>query len=261
MLRIHLSSLLRWLVVPLGCLIGWAALASSPLPLQGRWEVVQVAVDHRDQPHWLYFPDDPRLLGRQLDIGSGGIRFDDDSRPCLKPAMTALRGGTLQHFIGVRYPRPAAIGTPARPTLTDFSLKLANVPVAPLQVTCTPGDAPWSGAWFVALSDDRLLTNYDNNGYVLVLRRRGERDPVQASFACAKARGATEQAICASSTLAGYDRSVAAAYRFALERAGDEALTIRQAQRDWIAARNACGADADCLGKSMRERLEQLMQP
>jgi uncharacterized protein YecT (DUF1311 family) len=259
--HIPFSSLLRWLVLPLGCVVGWAALASSPLSLQGHWEVVQVAVDHRDQSHWLYFPDDPRLLGRQLDIGSGGIRFDDDSRPCLKPAMTALRGDTLQHFIGVRYPRPAAFDSPARPTLADFGLKLAGAPVAPLQVACVPGDAPWSGAWFVALSDDRLLTNYDNNGYVLVLRRRGQGDPVQASFACAKARGATEQAICGSVTLAGYDRSVAAAYRFALQRADGEAQTIRQAQRDWIATRNACGADADCLGKSMRERLDQLMQP
>ncbi|WP_426661149.1 lysozyme inhibitor LprI family protein [Rhodanobacter aciditrophus] len=259
--RIPPSSLLRRLALPLGCVVGWAALASSPSPLQGRWEVVQVAVDHRDQPHWLYFPDDPRLLGRQLDIGSDGIRLDDGSRPCLKPAMTALRGGTLQHFIGARYPRPAAFATPARPTLADFGLKLADVPVAPLQVACTPGDSPWNGAWFVALSADRLLTNYDNNGYVLILRRRGKHDPVRASFACAKSRGATEQAICSSATLAGYDRSVAAAYRFALRRAGDEARTIRQAQRDWIVARNACGADADCLGRSMRERLEQLMQP
>lgn len=259
--RIHSPALLRWLVVLLGWVVGGAALASSPSPLQGRWEVVQVAVDHRDQSHWLYVPDDPRLLGRQLDIDSDGIRFDDGSRPCLEPAMTALPGGTLQHFVGMRYPRPEAFGTPARPTLADFGLKLADAPVAPLQVACTPGDSPWTGAWFVAQSADRLLTNYDNNGYVLVLRRRDKRDPVRASFDCAKARGATERAICASATLAGYDRSVAAAYRFALERADDEAQTIRQGQRNWIAARNACGADADCLDRSMRERIEQLMQP
>jgi uncharacterized protein YecT (DUF1311 family) len=167
----------------------------------------------------------------------------------------------LQHFIGARYARPEAFGTPARPTLADFGLKLADAPVAPLQVTCTPGDSPWNGAWFVALSDGGLLTNYDNDGYVLVLRRRGKRDPVQASFACVKARGATEQAICTSATLAGYDRSVAAAYRLALQRAGDEAGTIQQAQRNWIVARDACGADVECLGKSMRERVEELMQP
>lgn len=259
--RLPPLSPLRWLLMPLGCAVACAALASAPPPLQGRWEVIQVAVDHRDQPHWLYFPDDPRLLGRLLDIGRDGIRLDDGSRPCLQPAMTALPGGTLQRFIGARYPRPAAFDTPTRPTLADFDLKLADAPVAPLQVACTPADSPWNGAWFVALSADRLLTNYDNNGDVLMLRRRGPHDAVRASFACAKARGATEQAICASATLAGYDRSVAAAYRFALQRAGDGAGTIRQAQRDWIAARDACGADADCLGKRMRERLEQLMQP
>jgi uncharacterized protein YecT (DUF1311 family) len=259
--RVPSSSLLRWLTLLLGCVVEGAAFAGSPAPLQGRWEVVQVAVDHGDQPHWLYFPDDPRLLGRQLDIGSGGIRLDDDSRPCLKPAMSTLPVGSLQHFIGVRYPRPAAFGTPARPTLADFGLELADAPAAPLQVGCTPDDSPWNGAWFVTLSADRLLTNYDNSGYVLVLRRRGERDPVRASFTCAKARGATEQAICGSVMLAGYDRSVAAAYRFALQRAGDEAGTIRQAQRDWIAARDACGTDVACLGESMRERVEQLMQP
>lgn len=259
--RVPPLSPLRWLILLIGCVLGWAALAGSTLPLQGRWEVIQVAVDHRDQPHWLYVPDDPRLLGRQLDIGSDGIHLDDGSRPCLKPAMTALPGATLQHFIGARYPRPAAFGTPARPSLADFGLAYANMPVAPLQVACTPGDSPWNGAWLVALSGDRLLTNYDNDGYVLVLRRRGEHDAVRASFACAKARGATEQAICASATLAGYDRSVAAAYRFALQRTGDEAGTIRQAQRDWIVVRNACGADAGCLGQRMRERLDQLMQP
>lgn len=259
--RIHSSLLLRWFVLPLACVAGSAASAASPSSLQGRWEVVQVAVDHRDQMHWLYVPDDPRLLGRQLDIDSGGIRLDDGSRPCLDPAMTALRVGTLQRFIGERYPRPAAFGTPARPTLADFGLELADAPVAPLQVACTPGDSPWNGAWWVAISADRLLTNYDNNGYVLVLRRSGERDPVRASFACARARGATEQAICASATLAGYDRSVAAAYRFALQRAGDEAAAIRQEQRGWIVTRDACGADAGCLGQRMRERVEQLMQP
>jgi hypothetical protein len=86
--------------------------------------------------------------------------------------LSALPGVTLQHFIGERYPRPAAFDTPVRPTLADFGLKLADAPVAPLKVTCTRGDSPWNGAWFVVLSVDRLLTDFDNSGYVLVLRRR-----------------------------------------------------------------------------------------
>lgn len=172
MSRIQSSLLLRWFVLPLGCVVGGLAFAGAPASLQGRWQVIQVAVDHRDQPHWLYVPDDPRLLGLKLDIGRDVIRLDDGSRPCLKPALTALPGVALQRFIGERYPRPAAFDTPVRPTLADFGLKLADAPVAPLQVTCMRGDSPWNGAWFVALSADRLLTDFDNSGYVLVLRRR-----------------------------------------------------------------------------------------
>jgi len=53
----------------------------------------------------------------------------------------------------------------------------------------------------------------DNGGYVLLLQRREPGAAIRASFACSKAHSAVEQAICASPTLAGYDRSVAAAYR------------------------------------------------
>ena len=260
MSRISRPTPLHWFIAFLGCMSGCPALAGSSRLPQGHWEVVQVAVDHGDQPHWMHAPDDPRLLGRQLDIGSAGIRLDDDSRPCRKPVLTALRRVSLQRFVGSRYPRPPAFDTPVRPTLADFRLRLADGPVTPLQLACTPGDAPWNGAWFVMASGGRLLTGYDNGGEVLVLRRRGPHDPVRASFACTKARGATEQAICASAALAGYDRSVAAAYRRALQQAGDEAGPIRQAQRRWVIARNACGADAGCLVGRMRERIEQLMQ-
>ena len=258
--RPHHRHLLRWLILSIGCIAAPAAIAAVSPTLQGQWEVVQVAVDHRDQPHWLYFPDDPRLLGRLLSIDDAGVRLDDDSRPCAGPVFTALHAGTLQHFIGERYPRPAAFDTPIHPTLADFGIGLADASVTPLQLGCTSGGSPWNGAWFVVATSGRLLTNFDNGGYVLVLRRRGEHEPIRASFACAKARGAAEQAICASASLAGYDRSVAAAYRFALRRAGDDAGTIRQAQRSWLDSRNACGADTGCLVRSMRERVDQLMQ-
>jgi hypothetical protein len=45
----------------------------------GPWDVVQVAVDRRDQPHWLYVPNDPRLLGRELIIGPSKLALNDGS--------------------------------------------------------------------------------------------------------------------------------------------------------------------------------------
>ncbi|MBI3562812.1 MAG: hypothetical protein HY080_14635, partial [Gammaproteobacteria bacterium] len=34
--------------------------------------------------------------------------------------------------------------------------------------------------------------------------------------------------------------------------------TIKAAQKKWLAVRNACGTDVECLQKTMRERLEAL---
>lgn len=49
---------MRWLLLCAWCVAGGAAAAAPPSPLQGTREVVQVAVDQRDQPHWAWFPDD-----------------------------------------------------------------------------------------------------------------------------------------------------------------------------------------------------------
>jgi len=242
------------------CALIQASAATAPTIPPARWEVVQVAVDHADQSHWQYFPDDPRLLGRQLVVDDAGIRLDDGSRACDAPAFGALPPDTLQHFIGDRLARPESFDTPTHPTLADFDIRLADTAIAPLELHCTPDGSPWNGAWLVTASDDRLLTNYDGSGYVLVLRKVTGQEPIRASFPCAKAQSPAERTICASSTLAGYDRSVAAAYRFALQRADDDAAALRQAQRQWIGSRNACGTDAHCLAESMRDRTDELMQ-
>jgi uncharacterized protein len=40
----------------------------------------------------------------------------------------------------------------------------------------------------------------------------------------------------------------------------DDAAPLRQVQRDWLKSRDTCGVDIGCLGKSMRDRVDQLMQ-
>lgn len=234
--------------------------ATPPAALAGTWEVVQVAVDRGDQPHWLYFPEDPRLLGRMVSIGVSEISIDNDSRDCQSPSVTALPKAGLQKFIGQRLPRPPQVGTRVHPTLADFKLAMADAAVLPEKIVCNNEAAEWNGAWIIPVAPDRLLTNYDNSGFVLVLERRNTASLIKPSFPCANARSAVEQVICTSATLAGYDRSVAAAYRRALSLAGDEAADVRLEQTRWLATRNACGSDAGCLAKSMRERTDQLME-
>lgn len=237
-----------------------AQVPTSPSNLQGTWEVVQVAVDQQDQPHWQYFPDDPRLLGRELRISSSEISLNDDSRACGKAVLSALPKTSLQKFIGQSLPRPEHFQTPTYPTLPDFGLKLADATVSPWQASCTDDTSPWNHAWFIPLPPDRLLTHDDSSGFVLLLRRRAASASIRPSFACDKAEGTAERTICTSMPLAGYDRSVAAAYHRALAVAGDDSSSLKQEQRSWLKARNACGTDTECLADSMRERVDQLMQ-
>jgi len=79
------------------------------------------------------------------------------------------------------------------------------------------------------------------------------------SFDCAQAGTSTERAICASDSLAALDRQIADSFLRAREAAtAAEQDGLRQQQRLWLAQRNGCGADADCLRSSMTTRLAEL---
>ena len=233
--------------------------AEAPASLTGTWDVIQVAVDANDQPHWLYEPNDPRLLGRELEISGSEISLNDNSRTCRKPVWVASGKIALHALIGKSFKRPPHFGTAPYPSLSDFGLKLKDALVTQRRVGCTPADTDWRQAWFVSPTPDTLLTNYAD-GVVLVLQRRSQESEVKPSFSCAKAQGSSERTICESSALAGYDRSVTAAYRRALNRADDKGEGLRREQEAWIKQRDACGPDVNCLAKTMRERVDELMQ-
>ena len=69
------------------------------------------------------------------------------------------------------------------------------------------------------------------------------------SFDCAQAATAVEAAVCASPDLAALDRELARVYGLAAE--GGEGL--RDAQRRWIADRDACGAGGTDLGRCVAD--------
>jgi uncharacterized protein YecT (DUF1311 family) len=88
------------------------------------------------------------------------------------------------------------------------------------------------------------------------------------SFDCAKAATAAEKAICGDVGLARLDRRVADTYAWRLSWAqDDEKAGIKQAQRDWLAARDkACSAGTSelspCLSEQYESRLKALrMEP
>lgn len=79
-----------------------------------------------------------------------------------------------------------------------------------------------------------------------------------ASFDCGKAATMVEHAICANARLSRLDEQLADAYRKSLS--GRQADSIRQAQRDWVRARDACTVDT-CLEREYTQRLAALQAP
>jgi uncharacterized protein len=74
--------------------------------------------------------------------------------------------------------------------------------------------------------------------------------PIRASFDCARANTTVERTICGDRVLAGWDRSVATAYRTASVDPAD--------LRAWLSKRDQCGSDRECLQSAMSLRVANL---
>ena len=131
--------------------------AEAPASLRGTWKVIQVAVDANDQPHWLYEPNDPRLLGRELEISGSEISLDDNSRTCMKPVWEASGKIALHALIGKSFKRPPHFGTAPYPSLSDFGLTLKDALVTQRRVMCSGRHRLGSG--LVRLCDARHLAD------------------------------------------------------------------------------------------------------
>lgn len=88
----------------------------------------------------------------------------------------------------------------------------------------------------------------------------------EASFSCAGSLNPTERVICADSDLAALDRAVAAAYRnkfdgLPVESANALDQVVKSlviTQKAWLAHRNKCGADRECIYKAYMVRMASL---
>lgn len=83
-----------------------------------------------------------------------------------------------------------------------------------------------------------------------------------ASFSCMNFEdmNAAERTICSDRRIGALDERLDSWYRRALTRAGyfDQTRRVREAQRNWIAERDACGANVGCLKRAYRSRLFEL---
>jgi uncharacterized protein len=77
------------------------------------------------------------------------------------------------------------------------------------------------------------------------------------SFDCRAASGAAERTICATPSIHPIDRNLTALYHDTLAQAHKVSDTraaniIRQAERTFLASRNSCGTDVDCIRVTYR---------
>lgn len=81
-------------------------------------------------------------------------------------------------------------------------------------------------------------------------------DGIHASFDCAKAGSPVEKMICSNQMLADYDVHLMSSYKAALAASRDKAA-VKDAQRAWMAQRNAC-TTLDCVSRAYQVRIKQL---
>lgn len=79
---------------------------------------------------------------------------------------------------------------------------------------------------------------------------------IHASFDCAKAGKPVEKMICSNQMLADYDVRLMSSYKAALAASPDKA-SVKDAQRAWMAQRNAC-TTLDCVSRAYQVRIKQL---
>jgi hypothetical protein len=237
-------------------LLSLATTGETLTELAGTWEVERVAVDARDQPHWKYRPDDPQLVGRELVIDGEQVRFATGHDASCKPAQWEKHASDWRSLFGSGLLRSASA---SQPSAADYGFKgLARQPVtvwAFCDAAAKGVDDRWVlGPWLVPQGADRALMHLDTQTVLTLSRRKPEARP-RASFPCARASTPVEKTICGSFTLAAWDRSVALAWR---QSAGNGDPALLEQQKAWLHSRDACGADAACLERQMRDRTADL---
>jgi len=244
---------------------------TNPLPtsLIGIWQITEVHIDTGATRTLMYTNNDSRLTGRLFTINHDSLKNNTpEYTRCTNPTI-ATKILTPVDLIGHSM---AGRGMPPEiPTPKDYSLPLEdNTPIEVLSINCKEGllegnlgaESGLSGAWMITLSSDKLAVRwYDET--ILVLRKLPENAKPMASFDCEKASSLVEKTICGSIGLAAFDKSIGQSYSSAVNQYKKQGSVntinqLRMQQKEWLATRDKCGGDIECLEKTMVDRLETL---
>lgn len=245
--------------------------AGTPIPpaLIGKWQVVRVLVDTGATRKLDYQYNDPAVKGRIFTIAQDKLTPGTlEEISCINPIITQKRSTAAELIKNSMAGRGVE---PQIPTPKDYGLPLAaNMPVDVLTTHCEKG--VWAGdlgpvdgiegAWIIVLSSGQLAIRWYGET-ILILSRIPDNAKPNPSFNCEKAKTSVEKAICGSIELASFDFSVTEAYKQDIKgfTEGKDQLAVNRVkacQKAWLKKRDACGANATCLKKSMIKQLKIL---
>jgi uncharacterized protein len=120
----------------------------------------------------------------------------------------------------------------------------------------------------IEMPDGRLAMLWRNSAIILLSHAPANTKPV-ASFDCGKAQTPVEKTICGSMELALLDSDVSDWYKGRVDsllnrarghdkRYLDALKQFKNEQKEWLKQRDTCGADPECLKKSMDFRVDSL---
>ncbi|AMO49862.1 Uncharacterized protein AKI40_3482 [Enterobacter sp. FY-07] len=246
------------------------AVAATPGEgISGQWRIISVNTDQRAMTYPATKYNDPRLVGRVLNFGQDAIRGDvDGGIDCQQPTYNSQPEMTLNAVI--QQTSGEHNDAPVTPVAEDYELNIpGDQKITPQLVSCKQGHLGPDGVvmknWVALIAADRLITNWSENGY-LMLQRVKPGEKTAPSFLCNAKLSTVEKTICDSDELSAWDRSVTDAYQTWQSeqeeiQPADKAVMdkMKSEQRAWLAKRNQCQSDAVCITKAMRERVSEIM--
>lgn len=233
--------------------------AAPPAEIAGQWDVERVLVDREEGLRWEVRPDEPSLVGRSVMIESGHVNLQSSKMLDCQPVDWRQRATTWSVLVGKGFPRPEGRGFSSRPNPNDFGLKVSKARKVIAYSLCSEAASFPLEQWAAFQSPQSLAIRLDSQ-VLLLLRRRPKDAKPTPSFDCAKAASPAEKAICGNYDLASWDRSVALAFRQALERNADDKEPLKRAQKDWLHERDKCEDKVPCIDEAQWRRVDELSQ-
>jgi uncharacterized protein YecT (DUF1311 family) len=231
----------------------------TSLNIDGLWQVTQINIDNETTRTLNYQFNDPRLLGRVINISSQSIKSNlPETDACITPALNVEKN-TLNQFIAKSMGKNV--------TIKNYQLnENGQAEISLVKITCHSGSFGPSensvGSWFAELNPQKMLVNWYDGSLLQLVRLPQDPEPV-ASFDCTKAKNIVEKTICSDFNLAAYDKSVSQAWLLAKKQAidvGDKKLTasLNSTQKSWLLQRDTCRDNKDCLTNAMQKRINDL---